>query len=150
MAVSVREAGSVISSFIREGRYFSGILFNKYDDRNYVSYISDELNGVYLRAFGGDYESSIIISYSLGVGFVYEVYFSSSKGRLLQYKVPRIVRDGLAYYGLDDFVRCDFTSFVPNQSALTFTLTTHPSTVSEMVNHINLLAQFIKDLTSQL
>ena len=78
------------------------------------------------------------------------MYFSSSKGRLLQYKVPRIVRDGLAYYGLDVFVRCDFTSFVPNQSALTFTLTTHPSTVSEMVNHINLLAQFIKDLTSQL
>ncbi len=150
MAVSVREAGSVISNFIREGRYFSGITFDKYGDSRYVSYVSDVLNGIWQRAFGGNYESSITFSYSQGVGFVIEVYFSNSQARFVQHKLKTIVRDGIEYYGFDNFVRCDFTPFIPNESALTFSLTTHPCSVSEMTNHINLLSQFIKDLTLQL
>ena len=149
MAVSVSEAGSIISSYLRNG-VFSGIKFDKYGDRTYVSYVSDELNGVYLRAFGGDYESSISVSYSTGRGLYIEVYFSSSKGRLLSLKVPTIVRDGLAYYGYDSFTTATFTRFVPGQTALTFELETHPSSGMELSSQLNKLASFIKDLTGQL
>ena len=149
MAVSINEANSLISSFLRSGP-FSNIKFDKYGDRTYVSYISDELNGVYLRAFGGDYESSIIVAYSQGVGLTIEIYFSSSKGRLLQYKVPTIVRDGLAYYGYDNFARCDFTKFIPGESAFTICLTTHPYSASEMSTHLSKLGGFVRDLTTQL
>ena len=149
MAISVSEAGNIISSYLRNG-VFSGIKFDKYGDRTYVSYVSDELNGIYLRAFGGDYESSISVSYSVGRGLYIEVYFSSSKARSIWHKVPMIVREGLAYYDYDSFTSATFTKFVPGQTALTFDLETHPSTATELSSHLNKLASFIKDLTGQL
>ena len=44
MAVSINEANSLISRFLNYGP-FHGITFEKYGDRTYVSYVSDELNG---------------------------------------------------------------------------------------------------------
>lgn len=148
MAISVNEASSVISSYLRNG-VFSGIKFDKYSDRTYVSYVSDELNGIYLRAFGGDYESSISVSYSVGRGLYIEVYFSSSKARQIWHTVPMIVREGLAYYGYDSFTTASFTKFVPGQTALTFDLETHPATAMELSSRLNKLASFVKDLTGQ-
>ena len=148
MAVSVSEAGSIISSYLRSG-VFSGIKFDKYSDKTYVSYVSDELNGVYLRAFGGDYESSIIVSYSQGVGLNIEIYFSSKVARLIWHKVPMIVREGIDYYGYENFVRCSFTKFIPGESALTASLTTNPATGSQMTDHLAKLGGFVYDLTSQ-
>jgi hypothetical protein len=148
MAVSINEANSMISSFLRSGP-FSNIKFDKYGDRTYVSYISDELNGVYLRAFGGDYESSISVSYSVGRGLYIEVYFSSSKARQIWHTVPMIVREGLADYGYDSFTTATFTKFVPGQTALTFDLETHPSTAMELSSRLNKLASFVRDLTGQ-
>ena len=135
MAISVSEAGNIISSYLRNG-VFSGIKFDKYGDRTYVSYVSDELNGIYLRAFGGDYESSISVSYSVGRGLYIEVYFSSSKARSIWHKVPMIVREGLAYYDYDSFTSATFTKFVPGQTALTFDLETHPSTATELLSSL--------------
>ena len=148
MAISVSEAGSIISSYLRNG-VFSGIKFDKYSDRTYVSYVSDELNGIYLRAFGGDYESSISVSYSTGRGLYIEVYFSSAKARNVWHKVPMIVREGLADYGYDSFTTTYFTKFVPGNTALTFELETRPSTAMELSSRLTKLASFIKDLTGQ-
>lgn len=151
MALSVKEASNIIERYIRETRTFAGISFDKYDDRSYVSYVSDELVGDYKRAFGGDYESSITIAYStLGVGFTIEVYFSSAKGRLLSSKLPSIIKDGFDYYGLNSFVKCDFTRYIPGESALTFTLSTHPNDVNELTNHIGQLGEFVQELASLL
>lgn len=148
MAISVSEAGNIISNYLRNG-VFSGIKFDKYSDRTYVSYVSDELNGIYLRAFGGDYESSISVSYSVGRGLYIEVYFSSSKARQIWHTVPMIVREGLADYGYDSFTTATFTKFVPGQTALTFDLETHPSTTMELSSRLNKLASFVRDLTGQ-
>ena len=149
MAVSITEANNVISSFLRSGP-FKNIRFEKYGDRNYVSYVSDELNGPYLRAFGGDYESTIIVSYSQGVGLNIEIYFSSKVARLIWHKVPMIVVEGIDYYGYENFVRCSFTKFIPGESALTATLTTNPVSGSQMMDHLAKLGGFVYDLTSQL
>ena len=148
MAVSISEANSIISNYLRVG-VFSDISFEKYGDRNYVSYVSDVLNGIWQRAFGGNYESSITVSYSQGVGLNIEVYFSNSQARFVWHKVPMIVRDGIEYYGYDSFTRCSFTKYIPNECALTFTLETHPSTGYELADHLNKLASFVKDLTTQ-
>lgn len=149
MAISVSEAGSIIYNYLRTG-VFSSIKFDKYSDRTYVSYVSDELNGIYLRAFGGDYESSISVSYSVGRGLYIEVYFSNRKARMLGNSLPTIVRDGLEYYGYDSFVTATFTRFVPGDTSLTFDLETHPSTGMELSSRLTKLASFVKDLTSQL
>ena len=149
MAISVNEANSIISSYLRNG-VFSGIKFDKYSDRTYVSYVSDELTGSFLRAFGGDYESNISVSYSVGRGLYITVYFSSRKARMLGNSVPKIVRDGLEYYGYDSFTEATFTRFVPGDTSLTFDLETHPSTSMELSNRLVKLALFVRDLTTQL
>lgn len=149
MAVSVNEANSIIYSYLKNG-VFSSIKFDKYSDRTYVSYVSDELTGSFLSAFGGDYESNISVSYSVGRGLYITVYFSSRKARMLGNSVPAIVRDGLAYYGYDSFVYATFTRFVPGNTALTFDLETHPTSAMELSNRLVKLASFIKDLTSRL
>ena len=149
MAVSINEANTVISNFLRRGP-FPGILFEKYGDRSYVSYVSDELKGVYLRGFGGDYESSISVAYSQGAGLRIEIYFSNNKARTVGYKVPMYIYEGLADYGYDSFVRCDFTKFIPGDSALTACLTTHPSSAVEMAEHLAKLGAFVYELASQL
>lgn len=151
MAINVKEASSVLENFIKSGRYFPGITFDKYNDRTYVSYVSDELSGDYKRAFGGDYESSISIGYStLGVGFTIEVYFSSAKARTIWHKVPMLVRTSLSDYGYDAFTKCEFTKFIPGESALTFTLQTFPNSVSELSNHLEKLANFVRHLANLL
>lgn len=148
MAVSISEANTIISSYLRYGP-FPSITFEKYSDRNYVSYVSDELKGVYLRGFGGNYESSIIVAYSQGVGLTIEIYFSNMQARMVGHKVPTIVRDGLAYFGYDDFVSCSFTRFVPGETSLTVCLTTHPYNGSEMSDHLNKLGTFVRELAGQ-
>ena len=149
MAISIKEATSVISEFVRCG-YFPGITFEKYDDRHYVSYVSDELKGVYLDGFGGDYESSISVGYSLGRGLYIEIYFSSSKGRMFSRSLPPFVRDGLRAYQMDGYINADFTSFIPGESALTCTFSSNPYSVDEMVQHLTMLGGFIEDMASRI
>lgn len=149
MAISIREASSIIREFVTSN-YFPGIRFDKYDDRYYVSYVSDVLSGVYLDGFGGDYESSISVGYSSGRGLYIEIYFSSKKGRMYSRELPPFVREGLAAYQIDRFVSCEFTSFIPGESALTCTLSTNPYSVDELVEHLKILGDFIYDMASRI
>lgn len=151
MALNVKEASNVIERFIRSSGYYAGITFDKYSDRSYVSYVSDELVGDYKRAFGGDYESSISIGYSaLGVGFTIEVYFSSARARMIGHKVPMLVNAALADYGYNSFSRCEFTRFIPGETALTFTLLTNPNSIYELSDHLEKLSAFVKRLSNQI
>jgi hypothetical protein len=149
MAISIREATSVISEFVRSD-FFPGVRFEKYDDRHYVSYVSDELKGVYLEGFGGDYESSISVGYSQGRGLYIEIYFSSKKGRMFSRALPAFVKEGLRAYEMDRYVSCDFTSFIHGDSALTCTLSTNPYSVDELVEHLSVLGEFIYDMASRI
>lgn len=149
MAINVKEASSIIENFIKNRGCFYGIAFDKYSDRTYVSYISDELIGDYKRAFGGDYESSISIGYStLGVGFTIEVYFSNAKAKMIGTKVPMLVNSALSNQGLNSFCRCEFTRFIPGESALTFTLSTQPYSSYELSEHLEKLAGFVRYLSN--
>ena len=97
-------------------------------DKNYCTCLCDELSGMYERAFGGDYESNIMLSYSEGRGLYMEVYFSGARARQVgQARMEQLVRD--AVWEINDGclteveVHYSFTRFVPGSSAMTFELT---------------------------
>ena len=116
--VSIKEMGRLIKSFLQSNEYYRGIHFELYEDRHYVSYISDELNGIFLRGFGGDYESSIIFRYS-EMGLDMEVYLSSAKARRVGANLIPVIRQEMMG---ENIVGLSTTRFIPGESAMTFTL----------------------------
>lgn len=116
---SIKEMGKLIKNYIQTNEYYRGIHFELYEDRHYVSYISDELNGIFLRGFGGDFESTIIFRYS-EIGLVMEVYLSSAKARRVGANLIPVIREEMMG---ENIVGLSTTRFIPGQSAMTFTLT---------------------------
>ena len=105
-----------------------GLGFSVDGDRNYCTCLCDELSGMYERAFGGDYESNIMLSYSEGRGIYMEVYFSSARARQVgQARMEQTVKNavfeanGTALTAVN--MQYSFTRFAPGSSAMTFELT---------------------------
>ena len=117
--VSIKEMGRLIKSFLQSNEYYRGIHFELYEDRHYVSYISDELNGIFLRGFGGDYESNITFRYS-EIGLQMEVYLSNNKARRVGANLIPVIREEMMG---ENIVSLSTTRFIPGQSSMTFTLT---------------------------
>ena len=76
---SVKEVSSEIKRYISSNQYYRGVHFSKIEERDFCAYTADELSGMFLKGFGGNYESSITLRFSNGVGLEAEVYISNSK-----------------------------------------------------------------------
>ena len=121
--MNVSQASRAIQNYIRTTAEFQGISFDKIEEREFVSYISDELNPLLKRSFGGDYESMVTFRYSIHNGFECEVYFSNAKARQVAASVPSLVRQTVQSEDFTGDMTCFFTPFRPGDSGLSFTLT---------------------------
>lgn len=126
----VKKARAQMEAALRN-RDFSlyGLPFSVDGDRNYCTCLCDELSGIYERAFGGDYESNIMLSFSEGRGIYMEVYFSTARARQVgQARMEQAVKDAVFQANSTALslvsVQYSFTRFVPGDCAMTFELST--------------------------
>lgn len=125
----VKKARAQMEAALRDRDFaLYGLNFSVDGDRTYCTCLCDELEGMYERAFGGDYESNIMLSYSEGRGIYMSVYFSTARARQVgQAKMEQLVKDAIWEINrgclTEVAVDCDFTRFVPGQCAMTFELT---------------------------
>lgn len=107
----------------------SGLRFSVTQERDYCAFTCDELRGVFLNGFGGDYESSIAIYFSEGRGLTAEVYISNAKARGIGSSLQRVVNDAIWEYThsslTDTPMSANFTPYSPGDTSMTFEVCAH-------------------------
>ena len=115
---SVKEVSNEIRRYISLNQYYRGIRFSKIEDRDFCAYTSDELSGMFLKGFGGNYESSITIRFSNGVGLEAEVYISNAKASKIGSNLVLSMRR--AFEGVP--FKCSTTRYVPGDTSMSATI----------------------------
>ena len=134
---NVKDMSKSISRYLSTNSNYRNIKFTKYEDRSYCSYVSDELSGIFLNGFGGEYESSITFSYSEGLGLQVEVYISNSKARRIGSNLVPVIKEEM----MDGFrLSLSTTRFVPGDTSMTFTIGIPYSSQSSTDTAMNILA----------
>lgn len=117
--LNVREVSSTIRQYVTSNKYYKGIKFDKIEDRDFCAYTSDELSGILLKGFGGDYESSVTFRFSNGVGLETEIYISNAKARRIGANLLPTVRKSLEGVPF----KLSSTRFVPGETSMSLTIT---------------------------
>lgn len=152
----VKESADRIAAYLQDfGCPIKGLQFNPMVEKDFCAFITEELNGRYECAFGGDFESSITIRYSEGRGIQGEVYVSSKRAREAGDAIVRTVREVAAPYAPSLQPSCSvtvsFTDFVPNESALSFELQSADFSTPEQFNYaLARICTIIKDVATKL
>ena len=115
---SVKEVSNEIRRYTSSNQYYRGIKFSKIEDRDFCAYTSDELSGMFLKGFGGNYESSITIRFSNGVGLEAEVYISNAKASRIGNKLLPTMRS--AFEGVP--FKISTTRYVPGDTSMSATI----------------------------
>ena len=143
---SVREVSRVIQDYVRNESDLRYIKFDKIEERDFCAYISDELTSKFQQGFGGDYESSITFRFSNGVGLEAEVYISNRKAQRIGANLLPVLRSLTSGFDVEIFT----TRYIPNQSGMSFTLTTQISDANDAMLNVAILGTLVAAACEQL
>lgn len=146
----VKQASIDIKNYINSTSDLCNMCFDDVVERDFCAYTCDDLKGLFLKGFGGNYESSISFSYSEGLGFSAEVYISNAKARIVASVFNRIAKDACDSANFLNNLRYSVTPYIPGSSSLSVRFTAIPTSGVDNVTALVVLGGAIGNLAESL